>query len=290
MWPKDELGRISNTIADLINQTKGSVQVMDKQYQTLKLTIDDTGIAVVSLCRPQALNALNKEMFNELYELFGELENNKKIRAVILTGEGNKAFAAGTDVTIMMGMEASEVSKTSQIVYRAQGRIEKFPLPVIAAVNGVAFGGGCEVAMSCDIRIASTQAKFGQPEINLGIIPGGGGTQRLARLIGPARAKELVYTGDIIDAQRAYEIGLVNKVVAPEELMNEAKKMAMRIAAKSLPILRLAKTSIDFSGGESLEEGLQFEMKCFAKCFETADQKEGMQAFVERRKPNFKDM
>lgn len=263
---------------------------MDNQYQTLKLEIDDMGIAVVSLRRPEALNALNLVMFTELFELFGELAEMSKIRAVILTGDGNKAFAAGTDVTIMMGMEASEISKTSQIVYRAQGRIEKFPVPVIAAVNGVAFGGGCEVAMSCDIRIASTQAKFGQPEINLGIIPGGGGTQRLARLTGAARAKELVFTGDVIDAQRAYEIGLVNQVVAPEELMNEAKKMAMKIAGKSLPILRLAKTSIDFSGEKSLEEGLQFEMQCFARCFETADQKEGMQAFVEHRKPNFKDM
>lgn len=261
---------------------------MGKEYATLKYNIDEAGIAVVTLCRPEALNALNLEMFGELNDLFGELAAmGNRVRAVILTGDGDKAFAAGTDINMMKGLELSEVSSRGQLVYRAQGRIENFPVPVIAAVNGVALGGGCEVAMSCDIRIASTKARFGQPEINLGIIPGGGGTQRLARLIGAARAKELVFTGDIIDARRAYEMGLVNRIVAPEELMNEAKKMALKIAGKSLPILRLAKEAFDHGSG--LEEGLQYEMKCFAACFETADQKEGMQAFAERRKPEFKD-
>lgn len=264
---------------------------MGKQYETLKWSLDDAGIAVVTLCRPQALNALNLEMFGELNDLFGELlDKGNKVRVVILTGDGDKAFAAGTDINMMMGLELFEVSARAMSVYQAQGRIENFPVPVIAAINGVALGGGCEVAMACDIRIASTEAKFGQPEINLGIIPGGGGTQRLARLVGLARAKEMVYTGSIINAQRAYEIGLVNKVVVAGELMNEAKNMAVKIAAKSLPILKLAKNAIDYGANQNLEEGLLHEMKCFTDCFRTTDQKEGMQAFVERRKPEFKDI
>ena len=262
---------------------------MSIPYKTIKYSIDEDGITLVTLNRPQALNALNLDMFSELDSLFDELTASSRVRVVILTGEGNKAFAAGTDVTMMKGLQPSEVSDRGMLVNRTQGKIENFPYPVIAAVNGLALGGGCEVAMACDIRIASTTAKFGQPEINLGIIPGGGGTQRLPRLIGISLAKELVYTGGIIDAQRAYEIGLVNKVVPPEELITEARQMAARIAGKSLPILRLAKVAINAGCDEELNKGLQFEMKCFTACFKTYDQQEGMQAFVERRRPVFKD-
>jgi len=262
---------------------------MSKEYKTVKYSVDEDGIALVVLSRPEALNALNLEMFAELDSLFDELQENPQVRVVILTGEGSKAFAAGTDINMMKGLQISEVAERGMLVWQAQGRIDKFPYPVIAAVNGLALGGGCEVAMACDIRIASTTAKFGQPEITLGIIPGGGGTQRLARLIGISRAKELVYTGDIIDAQRAYEIGLVNKLAPPEALLDEARKMALKIATKSLPIMKLAKASIDYGYDEPLDKGLQFEMKCFAACFETEDQAEGMQAFAERRKPIFKD-
>lgn len=262
---------------------------MSKEYKAVKYSVDESGIAEVVLNRPEALNALNLDIFSELDSLFDELKENSQVRVVILTGEGNKAFAAGTDINMMKGLQASEVAARGRLVFNAQEKIEKFPYPVIAAVNGVALGGGCEVAMSCDIRIASTTAKFGQPEITLGIIPGGGGTQRLARLIGISRAKELVYTGDIIDAQRAYEMGLVNKVVPLEDLMTEARKMAAKIAAKSLPILKLAKASVDYGYDQPLDKGLEFEMKCFAACFETEDQKEGMQAFAERRKAVFKD-
>jgi enoyl-CoA hydratase len=262
---------------------------MGMQYKIIKYSIDEAGIALVILNRPQALNALNLEMFSELDSLFDELKRNRQVRVVILTGEGDKAFAAGTDVNMMKGLHPSEVSERGLLVNRALGKIENFPYPVIAAVNGLALGGGCELAMACDIRIASTSAKFGQPEITLGIIPGGGGTQRLPRLIGISRAKELVYTGDIIDARRAWEIGLVNKVVPPEELLNEARQLAAKIAAKSLPILSLAKTAISAGCDEDLIKGLQFEMKCFTACFKTEDQQEGMQAFTERRKPVFKD-
>ena len=261
---------------------------MSRQYKTIKCSVDDGGIALVVLNRPEALNALNLDMFSELDSVFDELKENSQVRVVILTGEGDKAFAAGTDINMMKGLSADEVAK-NRVVYQAQGKIEKFPYPVIAAVNGVALGGGCEVAMCCDIRIASTNAKFGQPEINLGIIPGGGGTQRLTRLIGISRAKELVFTGDIINAQRAYEMGLVNKVTAPEELLAEARKLASKIASKSLATLNLAKQSCNYGYSEDLEKGLEFEMKCFADCFKTEDQAEGMKAFAERRKPVFKD-
>ncbi len=262
---------------------------MSKQYETIKYSVDDDGIALVVLSRPEALNALNLEMFSELDSLFDELKENSQVRVVILTGAGDKAFAAGTDINMMKGLQISEVAERGLLVNRAQGKIENFPYPVIAAINGVALGGGCEVAMACDIRIASTKAKFGQPEINLGIIPGGGGTQRLTRLIGISRAKEMVFSGDIISAQRAYEMGLVNKVTAPEELMAEAKKLAAKIASKSLATLRLCKQAVNYGYSEDLNQGLAFEMKCFADCFRTEDQVEGMQAFVERRNPVFKD-
>ncbi len=262
---------------------------MDNQYKTIKYSLDEEGIGMVTLNRPKALNALNLDMFQELDNLFNELIEASRVRVLIITGEGDKAFAAGTDIKMMKGLEVSEVMDRTELVKRTQGKIEEFPVPVIAAINGLALGGGCEVAMACDIRISTTSAKFGQPEINLGIIPGGGGTQRLARLIGISRAKELIYTGDIIDAKRAYELGLVDMVVAPDELMNEAKGLASKIAAKSIPIMKLAKASINYGYSMDLDRGLKFEMKCFRACFETDDHLEGMQAFTERRKPVFKD-
>lgn len=263
---------------------------MSKQYKTLEYSVDDGGIALVIINRPEALNALNLEVFGELENLFDELQENRQVRVVILTGAGNKAFAAGTDINMMKGLQPAEIGERGLQVNRTQAKIENFPRPVIAAVNGLALGGGCELAMACDIRIASTSAKFGQPEINLGIIPGGGGTQRLPRLIGISRAKELVFSGDIIDARRAYEMGLVNQVAAPEELINAARELAARIAGKSLPILNLAKAAINAGRDEDLDKALQFEMKCFTACFQTYDQQEGMQAFTERRQPVFKDM
>ncbi len=262
---------------------------MNRQYEFIKYSIDEYGVCLVVLNRPEALNALNLEMFTELENLFDELRDDRRVRGVIVTGEGDKAFAAGTDINMLKDCSASEVVERTELVKRAQGRIEDFPLPVIAAINGVALGGGCEVAMACDIRIAALSAKFGQPEINLGIIPGGGGTQRLARLVGISRAKQLVFTGGIIDAQLAYEIGLVDKVVAWAELITEAKKMAVTMASKSLPTLKLAKAAINYAYREDLYKGLDFESKCFNTCFATYDRTEGMQAFVEGRKPVFED-
>ena len=261
---------------------------MGYEYETLLVNINN-GIAVVSINRPGSLNALNSQVFKELGSVFDEMENDDRVRAVILTGEGEKAFAAGADITEMMRCSVIEAKNFAMVANRTQGKIEVFPKPVIAAIHGFALGGGCELAMACDIRIASTTAKFGQPEVNLAIIPGGGGTQRLSRLIGLGRAKELVYTGGVIGAERAYELGLVNIVVPPEKVMEEARKMASKIVTKSLPILRLAKEAMNCGANLDLDRALLLEIECFANCFGTDDQTEGMSAFVEKRKPSFKD-
>jgi enoyl-CoA hydratase len=261
---------------------------MSEKQESVKWGVEQ-GIARVVINRPEALNSLNDQVWKELEEIFTELEKSHEVRAVILTGEGTKAFAAGSDVTEMKQFSVIEAREFALRVNRTQAMIESTPKPVIAAVNGFALGGGCELMMSCDIRIASSTAKFGQPEINLGIIPGGGGTQRLARLIGTGRAKELVFTGELIDAQRAYEIGLVNKVVPPEKLMEEAQKIASKIAKQSLPILKLAKEALNYGYEIDLERALKFEIECFANCFDTKDHAEGISAFIEKRKPSFKD-
>jgi enoyl-CoA hydratase len=261
---------------------------MNGSYATTKWSVDE-GIALVTINRPEALNALNSQVFAELGSIFTELEKNREVRVVILTGAGEKAFAAGADIKEEQQCSVMEARDFAMLANYTQGKIEAFPRPVIAAVNGFALGGGCEVAMCCDIRIASVNAKFGQPEINLGIIPGGGGTQRLPRLIGLGRAKELIYTGEMIDAQRAYEIGLVNKVVPLEDLINEARTLAAKIARKSLPILMLAKDALSGGAGLDLDKALKFEIECFANCFGTEDHDEGIAAFIEKRKPSFKD-
>jgi len=261
---------------------------VSQEYATLKCRIQE-GIAQVVINRPEVLNSLNDQVIQELGEIFAELEKNNEVRAIILTGEGTKAFAAGSDITEMKQFSVMKAREFALRVYRTQAKIETIPKPVIAAVNGFALGGGCELMMSCDIRIASSNAKFGQPEIKLGIIPGGGGTQRLPRLIGIGRAKELVFTGELIDAKRAYEIGLVNKVVPPERLMEEAQKIASKIASKSLPILRLAKEALNYGYSMDLEKALEFEIECFGHCFNTEDHVEGISAFIEKRKPSFKD-
>ncbi len=257
-------------------------------YQTL-LYEKGEGIGVVTLNRPAALNALNSQVFADLFELFREIESDPEVRVVIITGSGEKAFAAGADVAEMQPMNTIEIRKFITGGRKACDKIYGLNKPVIAAIQGFALGGGCELAMCCDLRIATENARFGQPEINLGIIPGAGGTQRLTRLVGIARSKELIYTGDIIDAKTALSIGLVNKVVPQASLMTEAKEMAKKLLSKSGAALSMAKAAINTGANTDLASGLDVEEQCFTLCFATEDQKEGMKAFLQKRKPEFKN-
>jgi enoyl-CoA hydratase len=257
-------------------------------YKTLLYEKAD-GIGTVTVNRPESLNALNSLVFSELYELFQEIENDAEVRVVIITGSGQKSFVAGSDITEMAPQTSAGVVSFVDKVRKASDKIYNLSKPVIAAVNGYALGGGCELAMCCDFRIAAENARFGQPEINVGVIPGGGGTQRLTRLIGMTRAKELLYTGDMIDAKTALAWGLVNKVVPPESLMEEAGALARKLLTKSGRILSLMKAATSGGAYMSLPDALDLEAQCFALCFATEDQKEGMKAFLEKRKPVFKN-
>ncbi|RVU54792.1 enoyl-CoA hydratase-related protein [Anaerosphaera multitolerans] len=246
-------------------------------------------IAVVTINRPKSLNALNSETLAEINEVFSEIEKRKDIKVVILTGSGEKSFVAGADISEMVNANAQEGRTMGMLAYEAFSKIENMPQVTIAAVNGFALGGGCELSMSCDIRVASENAKFGQPEVGLGIIPGFGGTQRLARLVGKGRAKELIFTTDMIDANEAYRIGLANKVVEQKELIDECKKMASKIISKGSFAVTLAKQAINIGTETDLASGLQLEANLFGLSFATDDKKEGMTAFLEKRAANLTD-
>lgn len=257
-------------------------------YQTL-LFEKDNGIGIVTINRPQAMNALNDLAYSELYQLFLEIEKDSEVRVVIITGSGEKSFIAGTDITNMAKLSPEEARIFSSTLKRTYDLIWNLQKPVIAAINGYALGGGSELAMCADIILASENAKFGQLEINVGIIPGSGGTQRLARLIGINRAKELIYTGNMIDAKTAFSMGMLNKVVPQADLMKEAKALAAKLLEKSSVILKLAKSAINNGAGVDLNTGLNIEIECFSQCFATEDQKESMKAFMEKRKPVIKN-
>lgn len=244
-------------------------------------------IAVITINRPKALNALNTETLLELNNVIEAVELDDEVYAVILTGAGEKAFVAGADISEMKNMTVVEGRKFGKLGNKVFRRIESLEKPVIAALNGFTLGGGCELAMSCDIRIASTKAKFGQPEAGLGITPGFGGTQRLARLVGMGMAKELIFTGKMIDANEALRIGLVNSVFEPEKLMEEARALANSIALNAPIAVRLCKSAINRGIQCDIDTALMYETEVFGECFATEDQKEGMTAFVERRAKNF---
>ena len=246
-------------------------------------------IAVVTINRPKSLNALNSETLAELDACFSDISERKDIKVVILTGSGAKAFVAGADISEMVNATPAEGRKMGMPAKDAFLKLETMPQVTIAAVNGFALGGGCEISMACDIRIASDNAKFGQPETGLGILPGFGGTQRLARLVGKGRAKELIFTCDMIDANEAYRIGLANKVVPQAELLDTCKAMAEKIMSKGSYAVSLAKEAINTGTETDLSSGLTLEADLFGLAFSTDDKKEGMTAFLEKRKANLTD-
>lgn len=245
-------------------------------------------IALVTINRPKALNALNAETLLELKGLFESLAVDAGVDVVILTGSGSKAFVAGADIAAMQPLDALAGRSFARLGHQVLTLIEKLPQPVIAAVNGFALGGGCELAMACDIRIASDTAKFGQPEVNLGVIPGFGGTQRLARLVGKGRAKQIIFTGDMLDAAEAVRIGLANQAVPADQLQETARAMAAKIAGKGQVAVRLAKEAINNGLELDLDRANQYEAELFGLCFASEDQKEGMAAFLEKRPAQFK--
>ena len=240
-------------------------------------------VGIITIDRPKALNALNPEVLDDLNAVLDQVDQSV-IRCLILTGSGEKSFVAGADIASMYEMDKKggyDFGRKGNDIFL---KLESFPIPVIAAVNGFALGGGCELCMSCDIRLASDNALFGQPEVGLGITPGFGGTQRLARIVGAGIAKELIYSASNINAEEAYRIGLVNHVYPQEELLPAAKKLAGKIARNAPIAVRMCKASINDGLQVSISEGTEIECRNFGECFETHDQKEGMGAFLEKRK------
>lgn len=246
-------------------------------------------VGIVTINRPKALNALNPETIAELEHAFADMGTDDTVKVIILTGAGEKAFVAGADIAAMKDLDplaARAFAYKGQKVFTA---IENMPKPVIAAIGGFALGGGCELAMACDIRIASENAKFGQPEVNLGVLPGFAGTQRLPRLVGKGIAKELIYTGDIIDAARAHAIGLVNKVVEQGKHLESAMEMAEKIAGKGPLAVRFSKEAINNGLEMDMDRACAYEAELFGLAFATHDRAEGMAAFLEKRKPVFEN-
>jgi enoyl-CoA hydratase len=245
----------------------------------------DKHIALIQLNRPKELNALNLQLMGEVRDALRELDQDDEVRVIIITGN-ERAFAAGADIKQMAGQGTIDMWKTDQ--FSTWDQINKTRKPIIAAVSGFALGGGCEFAMTCDMIVASETAQFGQPEIKIGVMPGAGGTQRLTKALGKAKAMELVLTGKFISAEEALSYGLVNKVVPVELYMQEATKLAKEIAAMSPVAVQMAKEAVKRSFEVPLEEGLHFERKNFYMLFSAEDQKEGMNAFIEKRRPDFK--
>lgn len=257
------------------------------EFQNIILTKEDY-LAILTINRPKALNALNGDTLFEIEAAIKDVKADPNIKVMIVTGSGDKSFVAGADITFMLPLSPAEGRYFSDVGEKVFRQFELMEKPVIAAVNGFALGGGCELAMACDIRLASENALFGQPEVGLGIIPGFGGTQRLPRLIGEGRAKELTYTADTINAQEAYRIGLVNHVYPQDQLMDEAKKMAKKIASKGPLAVGYSKFAIGKGMQVDIDTAMSIESDMFGMSCATEDKFEGMTAFVEKRKPAFK--
>ena len=255
-------------------------------YQNILCAVEN-GIATITINRPKALNALNLDTVTELKDAIEKIAVDQAVKVVVSTGAGEKSFVAGADIKEMATKTPAEGREWGQFGQNVFTEIENMPQPVIAAINGFCLGGGCELSCACDIRYAAENAKFGQPEVGLGITPGFGGTQRLTRVVGRGQAKELIYTGGMIGAEEAKAIGLVNKVVPQEELMPTVLKLAGKIAKNAPVAVQLSKAAINRGINCDVVTGIAYEAEVFGLCFSTNDQKEGMAAFVEKRKPTF---
>jgi enoyl-CoA hydratase len=257
------------------------------EYKNILLSVERQ-IGILTINRPKALNALNIETLRDIQGGIQEVMEHSEVKILIVTGSGEKAFVAGADIAEMKGMNSIEALNFSKLGHLTLKMIQELDRPAIAAVNGFALGGGMEIALACDFIYASESARFGLPEVTLGIFPGFGGTQRLPRLIGKGKAKELILTGKMISAQEAYQMGIVNRVFPQASLMEETQKVALQIAANGAVGVRLAKTVVDAGYNMELAEACSLESYAFSLGFTTEDQKEGMTAFIEKRKPNFK--
>ena len=254
-------------------------------YKTLLVEIDNS-ICVITVNRPDKLNALNKEVFNDLNAVIDDVYKNPEIKSAIITGAGTKAFVAGADISEFLELDPSEATELSARGHKVFDKIENSPKPIVAAVNGFALGGGCELALACHFIYASENAKFGQPEVNLGLIPGYGGTQRLTQLVGRNLAMELLMSGNMISAKEAMDDGIVNKVFSAEELLPKTKEILSIIQSKA-PVA-VSKVIECVNNFDHTQQGYDLEIKKFGECFATGDAKEGASAFLEKRKPNFK--
>ena len=260
---------------------------MSKAYETVKVEREEN-ILWITLNRPHRLNAFNEVLLEELADALDTAEKDPSVRCVVITGEGDRAFSAGADITMFPRATPVMAEETSRLGQKLFGKIEEMPKPVIAAINGFALGGGLELALACDFRIAAEHAELGNPEINLGLIPGWGGTQRLVRLVGLAKAKEIVMLGDRLKAEEALKIGLVHKVVHFEKLRDEARELAKKLCEGPPIALKYAKHALNFGTQVPLEAGLRIEAGLMALSFSTEDLKEGVEAFMSRRKAEFK--
>lgn len=255
------------------------------KYEFLQISIDNQ-VATVTINRPP-VNPLNSAVFEELGNLMDQLDENDDVRAIVLTGSGGKAFVAGADVAEMANIDLPEMNKMNKVSRATFSKIENATKPVIAAINGLALGGGLELALACDLRISTEKAQFAFPEVGLGIIPGGGGTQRLQKIVGQGVAKEILYFGDMFDAKRAEQLNIVNKVVAQEEVLTTAQKWANKLAKKPPIALQMLKLAVNKGSNADIETGLIIESTCFGNVFASEDAKEGINAFVEKRKPEY---
>jgi enoyl-CoA hydratase len=255
-------------------------------FENILWKVED-GVGIATVNRPKALNALDVKTIEELAEVVETARRDPAVRALVLTGAGDKAFVAGADIAAMSAMSPVEARRFADRGHRLGAALERLEIPTVAAVNGFALGGGCELAMACDLVYASEKAKFGQPEVNLGLIPGFGGTQRLTRRVGLMRAKEMVFTGDFYDARKAMEMGLVLEVLPPEKLLEHAVAQAKKISGKGPVAVAQAKRALETGADADLHAATELEIQAFALCFGTEDAREGMKAFLEKRPARF---